>query len=147
MGFCKRHPRLCAVIIAFLLYGVACVVGGIVLAEFAIHPPRDRASKIPTTIFPRYLGISEEPVEIQARDGAILRATYALPNSNDNGKTVIALHGVADERSGMIGFARLFLANGYRVLLPDSRAQGGAKEGLPPMVFSKGMTCIDGSIG
>jgi len=26
----------------------------------------------------------------------------------------------------MIGFARLFLANGYRVLLPDSRAQGAS---------------------
>ena len=34
------------------------------------------------------------------------------------------LHGVGDNRQGMLSYAELFLSNGYGVLLPDSRAQG-----------------------
>ena len=129
MGFRQQHRKLYIAVVALVLFSVVSVVDGIVLAEFAVHPPREGSLPSSTVrrIFPRYLGISEEAVEIRGRDGAVLRATYAQPNSVDNGSTVIVLHGVADDRSGMIGFARLFLANGYRVLLPDSRAQGASE--------------------
>lgn len=126
MGFRQKHRRLYTVIVAVCLYALVCCVDGIILAEFAIHPQRemlDVTSK--ERIFPaRSLNIREEPVEINALRGARLRGTYAQPISQDNGSTVILLHGVAADRSSMAGFARLFLANGYRVLLPDSRAQG-----------------------
>jgi len=42
----------------------------------------------------------------------------------NNGNVVILLHGVGDNRQGMLNCAELFLSNGYSVLLPDSRAQG-----------------------
>jgi hypothetical protein len=131
MGFRQKHHRLFTLLVAFCLYALVSCVDGIILAEFAVHPQRemlDVGSK--ERIFPaRYLNIREEPVEIDALRGARLRGTYAQPMSQDNGSTVILLHGVAADRSSMAGFARLFLANGYRVLLPDSRAQstsGGA---------------------
>jgi hypothetical protein len=37
---------------------------------------------------------------------------------------VILLHGVSDNREGITGYARPFLEQGYRVLLPDARAHG-----------------------
>jgi len=37
---------------------------------------------------------------------------------------VVVLHGIADSRAGSVGFAPMFLDEGYAVLLPDSRAHG-----------------------
>jgi pimeloyl-ACP methyl ester carboxylesterase len=36
----------------------------------------------------------------------------------------ILLHGLSDNRMGMIGYAELLLSHGYGVLMPDSRAHG-----------------------
>lgn len=126
MSFRQKHRRLYTAIVALCLYVVVCCVDGIILAEFAIHPQREMlGGGTRERIFPtRYLNISEVAIEIDALHGARLRGTYAQPMSQDDGNTVILLHGVAADRSSMAGFARLFLANGYRVLLPDSRAQG-----------------------
>lgn len=127
MGFRQQHRKLYTSLVALTLFCIVSIIDGIILAEYAIHPPREESpSSTVGRIFPRNLEIVEDPVEIRGQDGIVLRATYAQPFSADNGSTVIVLHGVADDRSGMIGFARLFLANGYRVLLPDSRAQGGS---------------------
>lgn len=41
------------------------------------------------------------------------------------------LHGVGDNRQGMMGLAQLFLSHGFAVLLPDSRAQGASGGGFP----------------
>jgi hypothetical protein len=69
------------------------------------------------------LGSVLEDVSINAPDHARLQAWFARP-ANPNGNAVILLHGVSDNRLGMMPFAELLLANGYAVLLPDSRAQG-----------------------
>ena len=37
------------------------------------------------------------------------------------------LHGIVDSRAGSIGFAPMFLNEGYAVLLPDSRAHGASE--------------------
>ncbi len=58
-----------------------------------------------------------------AADGAVLKGWYVQP-ANGNGSAVILLHGMADNRQGMTGFAYMFLMHGYAVLLPDSRAHG-----------------------
>ena len=62
-------------------------------------------------------------VSIVARDGVTLRAWIAHPQHGD-GDAVILLHGVGDNRLGMLGSAEFLLAHGYTVLMPDSRAQG-----------------------
>ena len=64
-----------------------------------------------------------QEVSANGRDNVILRAWYVKPK-NDNGSSVLLLHGVADNREGVSGYARMFLDQGYRVLLPDSRAHG-----------------------
>jgi dipeptidyl aminopeptidase/acylaminoacyl peptidase len=62
-------------------------------------------------------------VGIPARDGATLSAWTIRPR-NSNGKAVILLHGLSDNRLGMIGYAELLLDYGFSVLMPDARAHG-----------------------
>jgi uncharacterized protein len=64
-----------------------------------------------------------EDVSITTPDGATLRGWMLLPAPR-NGNAVLLLHGLADNRNGMIGYAELLLAHGYTVLLPDARAHG-----------------------
>ena len=53
----------------------------------------------------------------------VLKAWYIQP-ANDNGRDVVMLHGITDNREGVAGFAPMLLKQGYRVLLPDARAHG-----------------------
>jgi hypothetical protein len=87
------------------------------LCENAIRVPK-RAT--PVTSFS---GASRKDVEITARDGAVLRAWLFTPAAG-NGNLVLALHGIADSRAGVMGLARLFVEDHYAVLAPDSRGHG-----------------------
>jgi pimeloyl-ACP methyl ester carboxylesterase len=62
---------------------------------------------------------------ITTPDAITLRAWIIRPQSS-NGDAVIFLHGLADNRVGMTGYAQLLLANGFTVLLPDARAHGAS---------------------
>jgi hypothetical protein len=62
-------------------------------------------------------------VAVTAEEGVTLRA-WSLRPANGNGDVVILLHGVADNRMGMLGYADLLLRRGFAVLLPDARAHG-----------------------
>ncbi len=62
-------------------------------------------------------------VAILARDGATLNAWSIRPRAS-NGKAVILLHGLSDNRLGMVGYAELLLGHGFSVLMPDARAHG-----------------------
>jgi hypothetical protein len=64
-----------------------------------------------------------EDVAITAQDGAPLRA-WVLRPQHSNGDAVILLHGMGDNRIGMMGYAQLFLAHEFTVLMPDARAHG-----------------------
>ena len=99
--------------VGLLLYAA----GGMVLCESAIRVPKSAA--------PAWPPVPGEwrTVEVAARDGAVLRA-WLLSPAAWNGNAVVLLHGIADSRMGTMGLARLFLANGYEVLAPDSRGHG-----------------------
>jgi hypothetical protein len=64
-----------------------------------------------------------EDVAIAAEDGSVLRA-WRLRPQHSNGDAVIMLHGMGDNRMGMMGYAQLFLAHQFTVLMPDARAHG-----------------------
>jgi uncharacterized protein len=51
---------------------------------------------------------------------------WSIRPRHGNGNEVILLHGVGDNRIGMTGYARLLLAHGYNVLMPDARAHGAS---------------------
>ena len=115
----RFFASLCAV------YLLISVVGGIAIAEFTLHLPRrpvthtELARRTVATEFHAEL----QNVSLTAADGVILRGWFVEPE-RANGNAVVLFHGVTDNREGVGGYARLFLANGYSVLLADSRAHG-----------------------
>jgi uncharacterized protein len=92
---------------------VLCALAGAVLCETAVHPPR---CPVPSNA-------SALTVQATARDGIRLRGWLFKPGK-PNGDAVLILHGIADSRASQVGLARMFLAQGYTVLAPDSRAHG-----------------------
>ena len=108
--------------IGYVLFSVA---GGITLAELQLHPwrrPLTHVDEAQRFVHARY-GARLENAEIIAKDGVTLNAWYLRP-TNWNGRDVLILHGVQDNREGVAGFAPPLLDHGYGVLLPDSRAHG-----------------------
>jgi uncharacterized protein len=71
----------------------------------------------------RAVGAACEDFQVRASDGAVLRGWIGRPSAA-NGDWVLLLHGVADNRAGMAGYAGFLLRKGYGVVLMDSRAQG-----------------------
>ena len=67
-------------------------------------------------------------VSIAANDKAILKGWRFRPHTS-NGNIVILLHGLSDNRRGMVGYAEMLLDHGFSVLMPDARAHG-ASDGL-----------------
>jgi uncharacterized protein len=113
-------------IFGLLLYLAFCSVGGVILADGALHPARrsltpEDASAFGHSIQPLHAFVQD--VSIIAPDAAILRAWLVRP-PQANGDAVLLLHGLSDNRLGMTGYAQLLLAHGFTVLLPDARAHG-----------------------
>jgi dipeptidyl aminopeptidase/acylaminoacyl peptidase len=112
---------------AVLLGGLAIMIGiAAILIESALHVP----DSLHTVADPRHADalVREQPakwrsVEIAAADGTRLRGWFFRPQQ-ENGTAVLALHGVADNRTGVLGHARILLRNGYAVLTPDQRGHG-----------------------
>jgi dipeptidyl aminopeptidase/acylaminoacyl peptidase len=108
--------------VGYVLFSIA---GGITLAELQLHPWRRplvhtaEAAEIARSRF----GAELQNIQITASDGASLNAWYLCPQ-HANGRDVVLLHGVQDNREGVAGFAPMLLDRGYSVLLPDARAHG-----------------------
>lgn len=109
--------RLVAIVAA--AYLLASCAAAWDLAEMALHPGR----RTPPPVAPAWLHLPANDPSITARDGAQLQAWYIRP-AHPNGGAVILLHGMADTREGVAGYAFMFLQHGYSVLMPDSRAHG-----------------------
>jgi uncharacterized protein len=111
-----------------MVYLAFCCAAGIFLAEVTLHPGRrpltavddkeaqEMASRQPSEI---------AEVAISAAHGTHLLAWNIRPRrGNDN--VVILLHGLSDNRMGMLGYAELLLSHGFTVLMPDARAHGAS---------------------
>jgi uncharacterized protein len=117
--------------ITVVCYVVLCAILAIFLGELAFRPQRvhvnERQSSEATAA---RFGAALRDVSVTASDGSHLQGWFASP-ADANGDAVILLHGVGDNRQGMMGFAELFLSNGFAVLVPDSRAQGESGGDFP----------------
>jgi len=87
------------------LFLLGSLAAGVFLGEMRIHVPRKPLGSAPPGM---------QYVSLRTRDDVILRAWFA-PSLQPNGDAVILLHGVADNREGVLGYA---------VLLPDARGHG-----------------------
>jgi hypothetical protein len=114
-----------------LCYALICAILAIFFEELAFHPLRvhekERQSAEATAA---RFGAALRDVSVTASDDSHLQGWFARP-AYENGDAVILLHGVGDNRQGMMGFAELFLSNGFAVLVPDSRAQGESGGDFP----------------
>lgn len=103
-----------------------CAVIGVVAGKWSLHPG-SRVLRPGDEIRARNIARQDDAeladVSVAAEDGVTLRAWFVRP-ANRNGDAVILLHGVADNRMGMLGYADLLLRHGFAVLLPDARAHG-----------------------
>ena len=115
----RRSLQLGAILCS--IYLVASMVAGLMLGGMALHPDR---KPLPQTA-PVWLHSPVENVRISAGDGMLLQAWF-ISAPHPNGAAVVLLHGMADNREGVAGYASMFLQHGYSVLLPDSRAYGAS---------------------
>src|SRR6185437_5135081 len=110
---------------AVFLYFALAIVGGVVIANASLklrHLPLRHRQAITAAVQNQFQAELQD-VSIQAADGAVLKAWYVHPHTF-NGSSVILLHGITDNREGVVGYGKLFLAHGYAVLLPDARGHG-----------------------
>ena len=116
---------------AGICYAIATVILAVSLSELAFHLARVPLNqRISAEAIADRFGAAVQDVSVSASDGTQLQAWYASP-AKPNGNAVILIHGIGDNRQGMMGFAELFLSRGYAVLVPDSRAQGTSGGGFP----------------
>lgn len=101
------------------------VAAGIVLCEAALHADRVSVAQGPALALASELGGSVRDVQIRAFDSAPLRAWIFEP-AHASGGTVMLFHGMADSRLSELGYARLLLKHGYRVLAIDERGNGSS---------------------
>ncbi len=109
-----------------LSYGLFCVVVGVLVAEITLHPQRrllDARSVNEAEQVVHCTGSTFLDISVRTENNIIQKAWLIEPRSN-NGSAVLLLHGLSDNRIGMIGYAALLLGHGYTVLLPDARAHG-----------------------
>jgi len=101
------------------------VAGGVILCEGALHPSRVVVTREPAMALASEMDARICDVEVRAFDGATLRGWLFEP-SRPSRDTVMLLHGMADSRLSGLGYARLLLKHGYRVLAADERANGSS---------------------
>lgn len=120
----RRQLRL--LIWTVSIYLVLCTAIAFFLAEVTVHPyrrPLTPADKINVQNAAADMGARITDASIEGKDRATLRAWLIRP-WHGNGNAVILLHGLGDNRVGMIGYTQLLLGHGYAVLMPDARAHG-----------------------
>jgi hypothetical protein len=128
LPFCRRHALvwllgLSSVFLVFS-FGAAAVV-----AEGALHPLlKRRASDTAALAYSIAQSVDAHAVNvtIHGNDGIRLNGWWLRPQQA-NGRAVMVCHGVADSAYGALGYALLFLRNGYSVLVPESRGHGESR--------------------
>jgi uncharacterized protein len=127
----KLFPRLAVALIVALaiasgLSGVAGhMIGAGILHPANLNPMREAQTK---AMLAR-TGATKEDFEVRAPDGAALRG-WKLRAPEPNGDWILVLHGVSDNRTGVLGHAEFLLRNGYNVVTMDSRAHGMSGGGM-----------------
>jgi uncharacterized protein len=113
-------------LVALGVWLFACAVIGVAAMEAALHPGHNPAALEPSVL--AQISVARHhatlaDAQVTARDGVLLRAWFIRPIAG-NGDAAILLHGLSDNRAGMLGNAELLLDHGYTVLLPDARDHG-----------------------
>jgi pimeloyl-ACP methyl ester carboxylesterase len=115
-------------LLLIMLYLGFSAAAGIFLADGTLHParrPLTQEDESTMRDIAHQLNSDLADVSITTPDAVALRAWIIRPQPG-NGDAAILLHGLADNRVGMTGYAQLLLTHGFTVLLPDARAHGSS---------------------
>lgn len=121
----RLRRALLASLIVYLLFSLA---SGIFLCENTLHPAR---RPLTSENLPQARNLAQahhaslREVSLQTPDHITLRAWLLTPD-HPNSSAAILLHGLSDNRTGMIGYAELLLDYQYSVLMPDARSHGAS---------------------
>lgn len=101
-------------------------LSAVIVTDNAVHIP-ERALPDPEAAqsLAGAANSSWQSVSVAAPDGVVLSGWLFTP-AESNGSGVIALHGVADTRMGMLAHADFLLRHGFTVLVPDVRGHGSS---------------------
>jgi alpha-beta hydrolase superfamily lysophospholipase len=122
----RRALRLFSRILLALIVlspGIAALVGK-VIGPGILHPANLNPERLEQTA--QMLGrtaATKEDFDVRAPDGVELRGWKIRPLS-PNGDWVLLLHGMSDNRSGVLGHAEFLLRHGCSVVMMDARAHG-----------------------
>lgn len=91
-------------------------------------------------------GYDFENIEFSTKEKITLRGWFIKGVNNTNGKTLILLHGWHRNRERIIKNAKLFVDNGFNVVMYDQRSHGASDNAL--ITFGKGeakdlLACIE----
>lgn len=115
------------IVFAFgLLMLAAIAAAGSAIGGGVLHPQRrvlTASGKAQADAAFESVGAHAEDFDVRAADGVLLRGWKVHP-AKPNGDWVVAFHGVADNRLGVLSYARMLLKYGYGVLMMDARAHG-----------------------
>src|SRR5436309_3928336 len=103
---------------AVAIYVAVSLAVGIVMAELTLHPMQRRPPD--TACIARLYaqsGAELQAISIHAEDGAELRAWYSV-SARDNGKAIILLHGIGDNRGGVAGYGQCFCSRAIAFCCP-----------------------------
>ena len=98
------------------------------VAEAALHPGRrwlKEADRQQAALMAERHGAELTDADVVSADGRELRGWVLQPRQG-NRDFVMLLHGLSDNRMGMIGYAEMFVNRGYGVLMADARAHGAS---------------------
>ena len=126
----SKASKIALVLLSFYL--LVSFAAGKLLCDATLHPARKHLTSDDRNFAQSMAARQDaklEDVSLKAFDGMTLRAWLVIPAST-NGSAVILLHGLSDNRTGMIGYAELLLKHGYTVLMPDARAHGESEGSL-----------------
>jgi uncharacterized protein len=113
------------IILLLLAYASFCILAGVYITNGTLNPQRRPLPQDASTAesVSHAFGADPQELSIRSSDGLVLRGWSVRPN-NPNGDVVLLLHGLSDNRLGMIGYAQILLTQGYSIVMPDSRAHG-----------------------
>ena len=120
----RRATRLAVAVLIALAVGLPCL--SVFVTEGALHIwQHPTPAPAIAEALSRQTGASWQAVQVASGDGVVLRGWLFTPRL-PNGAAVIALHGVADTRLGMMAHAAFLVRAGYTVLAPDCRGHGAS---------------------
>jgi uncharacterized protein len=118
----RRVVFVVIVLLAFVAIGSAYI--GSQMGPAVLHPERLNSLRMDMAaqVFAQ-TGSTKEDFSVRANDGIELRGWKVRPSA-PNGDWVLLLHGVGDNRTGMLGYAGFLLRHGYSLVMMDARAHG-----------------------